>query len=291
MREPDWTEESLFFTYAAATHSHFVNNTRYYFKVSAPDPFGTIVAELVEEITINRLLSSAGVTSGAVDYMILTGGSANIPALKASVQQHFPGTMHFSAGERHPEGTVVYGAAVVARRLSLWQVESSRPSTCSEYKTVDSSRQNYCIVLPPQMPTSRLKITIDLNIFGILNITAADDHGSTHSALIQPRLPSKLKIARMEAEAAALAEREDVKRRMQALRTYLAQLQPILRRNLSKLAQDDPERALRAQIAEAVDVLDTWLGKRMLSASREQFVNKLSGMCMLFLDGGFAEDG
>ncbi|KAJ7477398.1 hypothetical protein FB451DRAFT_1172952 [Mycena latifolia] len=88
------------------------------------------------------------------------------------------------------------------------------------------------IVLPHQMPTSRLKITIDLNIFDMI------------------------KGARMEAEAAALAEREDVKRRMQALRTYLTQSQPILRRNLSKLARDDPQRALRAQIAEAVDVLD-----------------------------------
>ncbi|KAJ7477402.1 heat shock protein 70 family [Mycena latifolia] len=289
------------------------------------DTFGTIVAELVEEITIgmvNQLLSSAGVTSGAVDYMILTGGSANIPALKASIQQHFPGTMHLSAGERHPEDAVVYGAALFARRLSLGQVpeenkihlqhatplrfgielaggkfatfiarNSPLPVRNTRRLTLhgrtirvfagmaeftNATEFLGSIVLPPQMPTSRLKITIDLNIFGVLNITAADDHGSTHSALMQPRLPSKLEIARMEAEAAALAEREDVKRRMQALRTYLTQFQPILRRNLSKLAQDDPQRALRAQIAEAVDVLDAWLGKRMLSASREQFVNKLS---------------
>ncbi|KAJ7702764.1 heat shock protein 70 family [Mycena rosella] len=132
------------------------------------------------------------------------------------------------------------------------------------------------IILPPNMNSTRLKITFDLSTFGVLNVTALDDRGHSHSALIEPRRPSDLEIARMEAEAAALADREDVQRRMQTFRLHFAATQPVLRRHLSGLSDADPQRVLRAQIVDAMDGLDDWMAKHMLSASREQFLGKLA---------------
>jgi len=133
-------------------------------------------------------------------------------------------------------------------------------------------------MLPPHMNTTRLKITFDLSVYGTLNVTAVDSLGSSRSILVEPRGPSEAEIARMEAEAAALAEREDVMRRMQTFRAYIAHYRPVLTRQLSGLAANNPQRGVRTQIVETLADVEAWMAKRILSASREQFLGKLEGL-------------
>jgi hypothetical protein len=94
---------------------------------------------------------------------------------------------------------------------------------------------------------------------------------------MEPRPPSAAEIARMEAEAAALA---DVTQRIQTFRTNIAHYRPILIRHLSGIAAEHPQRGVRTQIVEAMTDIDAWMAKHTLSASREQFFGKLAGMCL-----------
>ncbi|KAJ6565918.1 heat shock protein 70 family, partial [Mycena vulgaris] len=94
------------------------------------DTFDMIAADLVEAIiarTIDPMLRGAGVPPSAIKHVILAGGSANIPALRARLRQHFPASIHLNVQDPYPEEAVVYGAAMFARRLALGQVpEESR---------------------------------------------------------------------------------------------------------------------------------------------------------------------
>jgi hypothetical protein len=86
----------------------------------------------------------------------------------------------------------------------------------------------------------------------------------------------------MEAEAAALADRADLMRRMQTFRAHVAHSLPVLTQQLRALAADHPKRALRAKVVDTLTALDIWMAKYMLSASRERFLAKLAGMCVMY---------
>ncbi|KAJ7645800.1 hypothetical protein B0H17DRAFT_1215885 [Mycena rosella] len=74
------------------------------------------------------------------------------------------------------------------------------------------------VLLPSFINTARLKITLALSLYGVLTVTT--DLRRSHSALMEPRHPSDVEIARMQAAAAARAELADVQRRVQTFRTY-----------------------------------------------------------------------
>lgn len=97
--------------------------------------------------------------------------------------------------------------------------------------------------------------------------------------LVEPRRPSQLEIAHMEAEAAAVAERKSMIQHMDRFRTSVTQYRPLLSRQVEALASDHPQREVQEQILESIADLDSWVMKRMGYASREQFVGKLSGTC------------
>ncbi|KAJ6498464.1 Hsp70 protein-domain-containing protein [Mycena vitilis] len=286
--------------------------------------FNNITAQLVENIvagTMDNALRGAGISADAVAHVILAGGSAHIPALQQRFADYFPAITPLSTGERYPDDAVVYGASLLARRLSLGQVPDDRkiymqnttpmrfgvevagglfatlippnsPLPASVTRRLNlprrtiqifTGREEYTnatefvdsVVLPPRMNTTRLQITLDLNPYGVLNVTAKDCAGVSHSALLVPRRPFPEEIWRMEAEAAALAERNDIILRMQTFRAYLANYRPSLKRQLNTFAADHPQRAVRVQILETTAVLDAWMVKHMASASREDFFAKL----------------
>ncbi|KAJ7470229.1 Hsp70 protein-domain-containing protein [Mycena galericulata] len=136
-------------------------------------------------------------------------------------------------------------------------------------------------MLPLAMNTARLKITFELNVYGVLNVTAEDEQGRSHSTLMEPRHPSRAEMAHMHAEFAAQEEREDVKRRMETFRSYAAYYQPVLRRHLGKVPADDPQHTVQAQIVKTMEAVDTWMKTHLLSASREQFLRKLGELDVL----------
>ncbi|KAJ7662634.1 Hsp70 protein-domain-containing protein [Mycena polygramma] len=286
--------------------------------------FNNITAHLIENIiagTIDNVLRGAGISADAVEHVILAGGSAHIPALQQRLAEYFPAIIPLSTGERYPDDAVVYGASLLARRLSLGQVPDDRkiyvqnatpmrfgvevagglfatliprnsplPASITRRLTLPgrtirifTGTEEYTnatefvgsVVLPPRMKTTRLQITLDLSPYGVLNVTAKDSAGGSHSALLVPRRPFPEEIGRMEAEAAALAERNDIILRMQTFRTYLANYRPSLTRQLNTFAADHPQRAVRVQILETTAALDAWMVNHMATASREQFFAKL----------------
>ncbi|KAJ7890064.1 hypothetical protein B0H14DRAFT_2561344 [Mycena olivaceomarginata] len=83
----------------------------------------------------------------------------------------------------------------------------------------------------------------------------------SRSLLMEPRPPSAAEIARMEAEAAALA---DVTQRIQTFRTNIAHYRPILIRHLSGIAAEHPQRGVRTQIVEAMTDIEAWMAKHTL---------------------------
>ncbi|KAJ7662652.1 Hsp70 protein-domain-containing protein [Mycena polygramma] len=136
------------------------------------------------------------------------------------------------------------------------------------------------VALPACMDTTGLKISFELSIYGVLNVTAADSLGCSHSTLLAPRQPSAEEIAHME-ETAALAVWTDVLNRMHTIRTWLAHYQPLLTQQLAALPPDHPNRAVRTQIVEHIDNLDAWIVRNMLSASRSDFFDKLGDLAEL----------
>ncbi|KAJ7919920.1 Hsp70 protein-domain-containing protein [Mycena leptocephala] len=287
--------------------------------------FNSITANLIDDIvggTIEEVLRTAQVVPGAIDDVILAGGSAHIPALQRYLARSFPGTIPLSTGERYPDDAVVYGASLFARRLALGQVPDeskiyvqnatpmrfgievagglfatliprNSPLPVKITRRLNLPRRSIRIFtgmaeytnatefigsvqLPPSMNTTRLKITIELNTYGVLNVSAVDSAGRSHAMLLEPRRPSGAEIARMEAEAAALADRADLMRRMQTFRAHVAHSLPVLTQQLRALAADHPKRALRAKVVDTLTALDIWMTKYMLSASRERFLAKLA---------------
>ncbi|KAJ7134029.1 heat shock protein 70 family [Mycena crocata] len=136
------------------------------------------------------------------------------------------------------------------------------------------------VVLPPFMDPARLKITFELSVYGVLNVTAVGMYGRSYSSLLQPRPPTNDELARMEAELAALADRQDLKRRMDIFHTHVEQSRPLLQRHLDTLPADAPQRALRAQIIDAMDSVDAWIQMHggNESVRREVFFKELAGL-------------
>ncbi|KAJ7204164.1 Hsp70 protein-domain-containing protein [Mycena pura] len=154
-----------------------------------------------------------------------------------------------------------------------------------------------CVVLPPYINSRRLQITFNLNTYGVLNVTTADDTGrcvhipfltvriamdlkasllSTHSALLVPRRPTEVELTRMHADFERANKRADVTRRMRDMRSLLAQHKPLMQKQIRRFPADHPTRHGDLQILDAMDSLDVWLARHMLSASEEQFVGKLA---------------
>ncbi|KAJ7775334.1 Hsp70 protein-domain-containing protein [Mycena metata] len=127
------------------------------------------------------------------------------------------------------------------------------------------------ITLPRDMNATRIQITLAFSPYGVLNVTAVDRLGRSHSSLIEPRRPYQSEIDQMDANAA------EMKLWKENFRGHVASALPVLRRQFHRMGKSHPQRGVRAQIVEAVTALEVWIDEEMMSASENQLVAKLKG--------------